>query len=406
MDNGNKISLTHKEVALFLGDELKNFNKNAAKPYNLEKEYAKTKNNHQTMVWILLAFCFAFVGIGTFIAAKAVSSSNEKISVNIDTFNDLNLKELLSMLGNSQNLYDEAVRAKENLEEELQNALVSAERKLENDNFTLKAISFYTKKSEIEEKQRKINDDFSQAVNAAHEKYDPQIKKAEDSIKKYKSQVDGFDSTMVAQAKMAEGSLDSQKQLNDIKLSRQVEKTQRQIKRLRDELSQEQIRSKEEMQQAVDQVQETYQSQIAFLVRSHNDFLEKLIARGGGDGIVKNADDKSKIRIYISETKISKIRENPEIKCIVGSNKAEFSIAEENGGDFFAVNPMVFPPIPAVDNKLENKDPSQGNSSQNAAEIQSASLSPLPADPNTISAFAGDKIEFIVPLKTEHKQGP
>ena len=47
MDNGNKVSLTHKEVALFLGDELKNFNKKAAKPYNLEKEYAKTKKNHQ-----------------------------------------------------------------------------------------------------------------------------------------------------------------------------------------------------------------------------------------------------------------------------------------------------------------------------------------------------------------------
>jgi len=406
MDNGNKISLTHKEVALFLGDELKNFNNKAAKPYNLEKEYAKTKKNHQALVWILLAVCFACVGIGTFIAAKAVSSSNEKISVNIDTFNDLNLKELLNMVGTSQNLYDDAVRAKENLEEELKNALDSAERKRENDNFTLKSISFYTKKSELEEKQKKIDDDFSNAVKAAHAKYDPQIEKAEESIKKYKSQIDGYDSTMVSQAKKAEGSLDSQKQLNDMKFSKQMEKSQKQIRELRNELAQEQIRAKEEMRQAVEQVQKTYQAQIVLLMRSHKDFLEKLIAHNGGDGLVTDAADTGKIQIYISESKIKRFRENPEIKCLVGSNSAEFSI-EEKDGDFFAVNPMVLPPIPEPQNKLENKTSSQNDNQQNSsAELQTVNLEPVPADPKTIEAFAGDKIDFIVPLETEHKQGP
>ncbi len=379
MDNGNKIELTHKEVALFLGDDLKKFNRRTAKPYNLEKEYEKTRKNHQTLVWILLALCFVFVGIGTLIAVKSVSDSNEKISVKIDTFNDLNLKELLSMVGTSQNSYDEAVRTKENLEAELQNELDSAERKKENDNFTLKSISFYTAKSEMAARQKKINEDYDKSIRSAHQKYDSKIAQAEEEIKKYESQINGYDKTMVSQAKEAESSIDSQKQLNDMKFKMQTEKNQEQINNLRKQLAEEQIRAKEEMQNAIDEVQRTYQAQIVLLMKSHKDFLEKLISHNGGDGIVTDASNVNKIQIYFSDAKIKKLNENPQIKCLVGSNTALFSIKKEDD-KYFAVEP-VEPPAPA--------------SGSNEKTQNEAAKTNVAQEQKPIMAFAGDKVDFL-----------
>lgn len=405
MDNGNKIELTHKEVALFLGDDLKKFNRRTAKPYDLEAEYAKTKKNHQALVWILLAACFVFVGIGTFITVKSVSNSNEKISVNIDTFSDLNLKELLNMVGTSQNSYDEAVRTKENLEAMLQNDLDSATRKRENDNFTLKSISFYTKKSDLEARQKKIDDDYNKAVRAAHQKYDSQISKAEEEIKKYKTQMDGYDSTMVSQAKKAESSIDSQKQLNDMKFKKQTEKNQQQINELRKQLADEQIRAKEEMQNAIDEVQRTYQAQIVFLMKTHKDFLEKLIAHNGGDGIVTDAGNTEKIQIYFSDERIKTYQKNPEIKCLVGTNTALFSIKKEDD-KYFAVNP-VEPPAPAPANANANANASQTqtpdtNTTNGQTQNETASSSvisgllPSAPEPKPIVVYAGDKVDFVV----------
>lgn len=410
MDNGNKIELTHKEVALFLGDDLKKFNRRTAKPYNLEKEYAKTKKNHQALVWILLATCFVFVGVGTFITVKSVSNSNEKISVNIDTFSDLNLKELLNMVGTSQNSYDEAVRTKENLEAMLQNDLDSATRRRENDNFTLKSISFYTKKSDLEARQKKIDDDYNKAVRAAHQKYDSQISKAEEEIKKYKTQMDGYDSTMVSQAKKAESSIDSQKQLNDMKFKKQTEKNQQQINELRKQLADEQIRAKEEMQNAIDEVQRTYQAQIVFLMKTHKDFLEKLIAHNGGDGIVTDAGNTEKIQIYFSDERIKTYQKNPEIKCLVGTNTALFSIKKEDD-KYFAVNP-VEPPAPApanaqnanANNASQTQTPDANTTNGQAQNETAASsvisgLLPSAPEPKPIVVYAGDKVDFVVNME-------
>lgn len=377
MDNGNKIKLIHKEVALFLGDDLKNFNERTVKPYDFEAEYAKTKKNHQAPVWIFLVSCFICVGIGTMIAVKSVSNSNEKISVNIDTFNDLNLKELLSMAGSSQNLYEDAVRTKESLEAELQNELDSAERKKENDIFTLKSISFYTKKSERAGRQKKIEDEYNAALKAAHQKYDSKIEQAEEDIKKYELQISGYDQTMLQQARQAESSIDSQKQLNDMKFKMQNEKSQKQIKDLRKQLADEKVRAKEEMQKAVDEVQRTYQAQIVLLMKSHKAFLEELVAHNGGDGLVTDSSNIDKIQIYLSDVKVKRYLENPAVKCLVGSNTALFSIKKE-GEKYYAVSPEE--PPAAV-----------------PASSQAVQVVPAPVEVKPVSAFAGDKVEFVVP---------
>lgn len=284
MDNGNKIELTHKEVALFLGDDLKKFNKRTARPYNLEEEYAKTKKNHQALVWILLAACFVFVGVGTFITVKSVSASNEKITVNIDTFNDLNLKELLGMVSSSQNLYEDALRTKENILAERDEKLTAAAQKRENDLFVLQSVAKVSSKESISESTKKIQEQYEQTVNQINSAYEFRISEINNLISEYDKNLSGFDSEKVITAKANESVIDSQKQLNDLRMAKIVKSYNSQIKELRSQLEQQQKQAVEEQRNAVEKVRQLYQAKIDLLdpdARSQSEIQDQIILETG-----------------------------------------------------------------------------------------------------------------------------
>ena len=146
MDNDNKINelqeaQTHKEVQLFLKDELKNLSYSKAAQYNLEEEYARTKQHKNRSVVIILCVCavvvsFLVVGLTLFI-----TSQNRKIKVNIDTFNDLNLRALLNSAGRTESLYASALQAKEMLVSQRDDELNAADQKRENDLYVLRTVS-------------------------------------------------------------------------------------------------------------------------------------------------------------------------------------------------------------------------------------------------------------------------
>ena len=267
MDNANEIdsNLTHKEVALFLGDDLKNQNQEAVVTYDLEEEYAKTAQHKKPFVWILLAACFFVVGAGTFTTIGLVSRSNHKISINIDSFDDLNLRSLLSSAGRVQSLYDNAVKNKRTLEQNLADELKHAEQKRNMDLFTLESVASVATKNSISDRKAKIELDYNTAVQNLHKEYDAQIAKADDDIKKYQSQVSSYDTDKLSRAKNAEASIDSTKQLHDMEMKSQEERYEKKIAELREQLIEQQLSASEEQKKAVEEVKNIYQAKINLL---------------------------------------------------------------------------------------------------------------------------------------------
>ena len=103
MDNDNKVEKRevsniqrHKDVLLFLNEELNNLQlKTSSDTYNLEREYAKTKKNKSPFVPLLLVGCFLLVLGAALLINYTISKQNEQITVNLEAFHDLNLKNLL-----------------------------------------------------------------------------------------------------------------------------------------------------------------------------------------------------------------------------------------------------------------------------------------------------------------------
>ena len=157
----NQETQTHREVQLFLKDELKKLRFAKAEQYNLEEEYAKTKKNKDKSVGIILAVssiivCLLVVALTTFI-----TSQNHKIAVNIDTFNDLNLRALLNSAGRTESLYANALQSKEILLAKMEDELASAKRKMENDLYVLKSVENVSSRNSILARQRKSHKMFT-----------------------------------------------------------------------------------------------------------------------------------------------------------------------------------------------------------------------------------------------------
>ncbi|WP_407426947.1 hypothetical protein [Treponema sp.] len=267
MDNANEVNsvLTHKEVSLFLGDELKNQKKEEVITYDLVKEYEKTQKNRKPLVWVLFAVCFFGVAAGTFTTIGLVSRSNHKIAINIDSFDDLNLRSLLNSVGRTQNLYEDALKTKTTLEQNLQDELNQAEQKRESDLFTLQSVATVSSKEAIARKKTLIETEYSQTVQSLNNSYAVKIAGAEENIKKYRLQVESYDSAQLSVAKEAESSIDSTKQLHDIEMKNQSERYERKIKELRLQLIEQQRKAAEEQRKAVEEVRSIYQAKIDLL---------------------------------------------------------------------------------------------------------------------------------------------
>ena len=135
MDNDNKIDTfddskqESKEVSLFLQEELIPLKKKKTlTTYNLEKEYAKTKKNRNYSIWIIMAITVAAVVLATWLTISGLSAKNNKLQVSLESFEDLNLRNLFDALSKTQDLYEKAAKAKAELEASLESRLTQAKR--------------------------------------------------------------------------------------------------------------------------------------------------------------------------------------------------------------------------------------------------------------------------------------
>lgn len=261
----NQETQTHREVQLFLKDELKKLRFAKAEQYNLEEEYAKTKKNKDKSVGIILAVCSIIVCLLVVALTTFITSQNHKIAVNIDTFNDLNLRALLNSAGRTESLYANALQSKEILLAKMEDELASAKRKMENDLYVLKSVEKVSSRNSILARQRKIQEEYEKNQNSIHEKYDPQIKAAEGKITALQEKLSGYDTEKLSAAQADEAVLDSQKQLNDIQMEMLEKKYQTRIEDLKANMVLQQQEAARQQREAVESVRKTYQAKIDLL---------------------------------------------------------------------------------------------------------------------------------------------
>ena len=289
MDNDNKIKETeeqkssqiHKEVMLFLGDELERIHHNSSdQSYNIEKEYAKSKKQHSPFSFLMLLTCFIVVLSITFVMTKIIASSNQEITVSLTEFDDLNLKNLLNTVGAAQTNYDNAVKNRAAIEGDMTVKLSAVEDEYKNDLFVIDSMNIRSKKKKsalIAEADKKHRD----AIDAVHIEFDGQLAQADKEVEEYKKQLAEFDAAKVQAAKEKEQALDSERRVKELEQKRIKDQYEARIAELNQKLADNQKQTTENMRQAVSSVSAQYQSEIAL--------LDPKLSDSKADKIIKNA---------------------------------------------------------------------------------------------------------------------
>ena len=262
MDNDNEINQIHKEVMLFLGDELERIHqKSSDQSYDIEKEYAKSRKNHSPFSALTLIACFLLVFGIAFFMTRIISSNNEEITVSLDEFEDLNLKNLLNTVTAAQNNYENAVKKRAAIEGDMTVKLRAAEDTRTNDIFVVDSMHLRSKKvynqriAEVEEK-------YSAAIAAVHEEYDAQLVQADREVEEYKKLLAEFDAAKIESAKEKEKAIDSERRVKELEQKKIKDQYDARIAELNQKLLDTQKRNTQDIRSAISSVSQQYQSEI------------------------------------------------------------------------------------------------------------------------------------------------
>ena len=265
MDNTDKIDadFTHSEVSLFLGDELKKLSQKRVDRYNLQEEYAKTSKNKAFFLRIALAICLLFIVLGSLAIAGVITRINHGISININSFDDLNLRILLNSAERVQSLYDNAVRAKKMLEMEKEDALAQAELKRKMDLYTIQMVRSVTPGGELRLSMVALEREYLATVKEQLDEYNEKKRSAEQN---------------------GEVVVDSTKQLHELEISAIRNRYEAKISELYIQLAEQQKKSAQKQKSAVEKVRDTHQAKINLLdpkAREEDSEQDKIIQDAG-----------------------------------------------------------------------------------------------------------------------------
>ncbi|MCQ2578918.1 MAG: hypothetical protein MJ176_10360 [Treponema sp.] len=276
MDNDNKIiekvsKQRHQDVLLFLQSELEPLKRQAGgNAYNLDAEYAKTKKNHSRLVLFTILGCITVLGIGFWLMNSSITKNNREISVNLEEFDGVNLKDLIDSVSRIQEKYDEALKSLTTLKAEMSVELKNAEDKRDQDLMVIESLKLKRKKDEDSRKEA-VMDIYNETVRLIHEKYDADINAGEMQVQEYKAQVDEFDAAKFNAAREKEQALDSERHLQELKQKELTTRYENRISKLETTIDDNRRKANEELRKTVRDITDTYQARIDLLDPVFND---------------------------------------------------------------------------------------------------------------------------------------
>jgi chromosome segregation ATPase len=188
-----------KETRLFFREEaMKTLKSDAPDVYNLETEFAKAKNNRSWFVILIILGVIVATVCGLFITTRVINTRTRNVPESINTFDDLNLKNLLDMASRIEFAYQSTLAEKSALEGELSVELSKLEANVEAERATIHSLSLPRGEETIRIAQ--VNEKFNEDVTQVRAKYAESLGVLNAKLEEYRIQIASFDKTRIEQA--------------------------------------------------------------------------------------------------------------------------------------------------------------------------------------------------------------
>ncbi len=260
MDDDFKINISKPEVKLFLGDQVCPSDLRSANTYDLESEFAKTKRNKSNTVIVTLIITAVCIGLLSFFVSVYIKKQNEKVSVNVEAFDDLNLKQLLDSVSRIQNELNLALTEKSKIDATYKSEVEKAEQTRDSDIYVLDSMKL--SKAELNTRKAEIVGRCKNIILDLDEKYEKDSADIDRKIADLTNQLAALDSANLERAQQQQAELDSQRQVYELEKNQLVTEYESLISNLNAQMQEVRETSFEERKKAVDTITAKYRAEI------------------------------------------------------------------------------------------------------------------------------------------------
>jgi hypothetical protein len=200
MDNEREIAgAARKETAVFLKpDILEKVRKNAYDVYDIQTEYEKKAKNRSWSVILLIGGTLLVTGIVLWIVSGVIEDQTRDVSVDIESFDDINLRNILDLASRVETSYQSALNERAALEGYRAVELGDLETAAEGERYKIRALALPARESA--EKIGAINRALEQDIRELNRRYTEQISELDLKIEEYAKQLASFDRDRIEQA--------------------------------------------------------------------------------------------------------------------------------------------------------------------------------------------------------------
>ena len=222
------------------------------KPYDLFKEFSATKLNRSIFVPIVTLATVVFFAIVALATARVIETISERQDVDISSFDDLNLKDLLDVAKRTEAEYVGLQRELSMLEREQ-----AAEIRVINEGYTAELDIIEARRISDDEKRRlgqQATQRRDQTIRQVQARFAPLLEAKALEVASAAGRLEQYDSRMLDQAKQNEEMLAAERRIFELEQQKLTEYYETRLSTLEQEIAAERIafnKNKDELLQAL-----------------------------------------------------------------------------------------------------------------------------------------------------------
>ncbi|MCX7786569.1 MAG: hypothetical protein N2442_02585 [Spirochaetes bacterium] len=266
--NSDVRDLVEKSKSLFLQELASEFRQRQAQ-YNLETEFAKTKQNRSLLVPVVVAGIVLFFLAGAVGVTLYIEKKSREVQVGAQAFESVNLRDVLDT---AKRLEQDLSKAKKDLEDlqdsqraEIEQARLGFQRESELI-ATSTDLTEPAKTERLQAAQLRLNRQL-QAIQAS---YAPRIAAKEKEIQGIQKQMDSYDARQVQRAREQEEILNNQRRLYEMEMERTLKAHANELRELNQRYTREIEGLKKYQQDLVAVLKANHAREIASLILKYN----------------------------------------------------------------------------------------------------------------------------------------
>ncbi len=271
----DELTRRREEIKLFLGKASEKLRAGGGPSYDLATEFRKTKKNFSPLVPLSVAGVILFFIAASWLVTGAIDRQARRVSVDIQAFEDLKLKDLLDQ---AKNTLDELDAASSDLAatDYAMNAEIARIREgLASDLTLADALA----PDEAEKRKASLRSAAAAKERAVMAEYGPRLDQKRVAVKALQERAAAYDARSVEEAQKQQEVLDNQQKLFELEKTNLTAGYEARLASAAAALKTEKADGAARLKNAIAELTDRYEGELAAQAASHKTEVESLTAR-------------------------------------------------------------------------------------------------------------------------------